>query len=160
MRLLINQKYFAFNDRFNITAENGQPVYAVEGKFFTIGKKFHIERPNGQEIFFVKQRLFRIFARYDFLQNDQDVGFLKRKYALFIKKLTFRSEAFGKIKIKGNILGWSFRFFDENGNQIAETSKKILHIADTYTLDIFDPRYQDIIVGLVVAIDAIYHRKH
>lgn len=160
MRLLINQKYFALKDRFTVTYDNGQPAYAVEGKFISIGKKFYIDNPSGQEIFYIKQRLFRLLARFDIIQNDNTVGIFKVKFSLFVKRLKLISETFGNIKVKGNVLGWTFRFYDENDNQIAETSKKVLKIADTYTVDIFDNRYADIIAALSIIIDTLYHRKH
>lgn len=160
MRLLINQKYFAVRDRFTINYDNGQPAFAVEGKLISIGKKFKLEDMSGREIFYIKQRLFRLLPRFDIMRNDNIVGIFKSRFSLFVKRAKVTSEVFGDIKIKGNVLGWTFRFYDANGNQIAETSKKILKIRDTYTVDIFDDRYAEAIVALVVIIDSLYHRKH
>lgn len=160
MRLLINQKYFALRDRFMITYENGQPAYAVEGKLFSIGKKFQLEEPNGREIFFIKQRLFRLLARMDIMQNGQEVAVFKSKLTLFTKKAKISSDVFGDITVKGNVFAWTFRFYDANGNQIGEMSKKILKIRDSYAVDIFDDRYADIIVAAAIIIDSLYHRKH
>jgi uncharacterized protein YxjI len=160
MRLVVNQKYFALRDRFTVNYDNGQPAYAVEGKLISIGKKFTMYYPNGKELFFVRQRLFRLLARFDIEQNGNKVGVFRSQLSLFTKRGKFTSDFFGDIKIKGNVMGWTFRFYDGNGNQIAETSKKILKVRDTYTVDIMDMRYQDIIAALVVIIDALYHRKH
>jgi uncharacterized protein YxjI len=158
MRLIINQKYFALRDRFMITHENGQPAYAVEGKLFSIGKKFYVEEPCGREIFFVKQRLFRFLPKWDIIQNGDTVAVYKGKLSFLTKRAKIVSKSFGDITIKGSVLGWTFRFFDQSGNQIAEVSKKILKIRDTYALDIFDTRYADIIMTAVIIIDALYHR--
>jgi uncharacterized protein YxjI len=160
MRLLVNQKYFALRDRFMITHENGQPAYAVEGKLLSIGKKFRLEEPCGREIFFIKQRLLHLFPHLEIIQNDDVVAVFKGKFSFFSKRAKIVSKTFGNISIKGNVLAWTFRFFDASGNQIGEMSKKILKIRDTYTVDIFDNRYADILAAAAIIIDAIYHRKH
>jgi uncharacterized protein YxjI len=143
-----------------ITHENGQPAYAVEGKFLSIGKKFQLEEPNGREIFFIKQRLFRLLPRMDILQNDHEVAVFKSRFSIFTKRAKIESEVFGDIKVKGNAFAWTFRFFDANDNQIGEMSKKVLKIRDTYTVDIFDDRYADLIATAAIIIDSLYHRKH
>lgn len=160
MKLIIKQQYFAVRDKFRINYENGQTAYVVEGKLVSIGKKFYLDNPCGQEIFYIKQRLFRPLATFDFLQSDVKVGTLKVKLSLFVKRLKFTSQEYGNITVKGNVLGWTFRFFDANGNQIAECSKKVLKIADTYIVDIFDNRYADTVAGIMVSIDALYHKKN
>lgn len=160
MRLLINQKYFSLRHRFTITYENGQPAYAVEGKLISLFKKFQVLEPCGREIFLVRQRLLHLLPHLDIMQNDNVVARYKSKFSLFVKRAVIKSEAFGDLRIKGSVFAWSFNFFDASGNQVAEISKKILKIRDTYTVDIYDSRYQDIVAVAAIIIDSIYHKKH
>lgn len=160
MRLLINQKYFSFRNRFTINYENGQPAYDVEGKLISLHRKFYVLEPNGREIFMVRQRLFHLFPHLDIMQNDNVIARFISKFSIFVKRAVIKSEVFGDLKIKGSVLAWSFDILDANGNQVAEISKKILKIRDTYTVDIFDSRYQDIIAAIAVIIDSLYHKKH
>lgn len=159
MRFLIKQKYFAIRDGFYITDEGGRNAYFVQGKMFTIGKKLTIFDNAGREVLFLKQRIFRPLARFDVYQGNDVVATIKRTVPLF-KKYKIISDKYGDLKIKGNILAWSFSIETYDGRQVAAISKKVLKIRDTYTVDVFDKRLETIVLGVSLVIDAMHHRKH
>ena len=57
MKLYIKQKVFSWGAKFNITDENGEERYRVEGEVFTLGKKLHVYDMSGEEVAFIQQKL-------------------------------------------------------------------------------------------------------
>lgn len=157
MRYLLRQRFFAFADSYNIEDANGRPRFMVKGKFFTIGKKFWICQLNGQEIFYIKQRLFRFFPTFSIYQGDNEIGKFKGKFALFVKRAKITSQ-YGDFKVKGNVFAWDFNV-ENDGNAVMSISKKILRIADSYTVDIAEGVPDAFMLAVAVMIDATYQRK-
>lgn len=156
-RYLLRQKFFKLTDHFDIKDDSGRVRFVVRGKFFTIGKKLWIDSPNGQELLFVKQRLFSMLARFDLYQGENYVGKIKRRLSIFTKRLKIES-SFGNFKVKGNVFAWDFKITDESDNLVANISKSILKIADTYTVDAYS---NDLLVmAVAVTLDSIFHPKH
>lgn len=158
MRFIVRQKFFSIRDGFYIKDEAGRDMYHVQGKLFSLGKKLYLRDLAGNELF-IKQRLFRLRARYDFLINDEVVAVVKRRwFPLFLKRYKVESDVFGDLKIKGNIMAWSFSIDTKDGHSLATVSKKILHINDTYAVDIFDKRFEMLGLGIAVMLDAVHHK--
>lgn len=155
-RYLVRQKFFKLTDHYDIKDDRGRIRFIVRGKFFTVGKKLWLDGPNGQELLFIKQRLFRMFARFDLYQGENYVGKIKRRFSIFTKKLSIES-GFGNFKVKGNVFAWDFNITDDAGNLVANISKSILKIADTYTVDAYS---NDLLVmAVAVTLDSIFHPK-
>lgn len=157
MRYLIRQKFFSFADKYYINDAGGNPRFMVKGKFISIGKKFWICTTAGEEIYYIKQRLFRLFPTFTIYQNEQAVGTYKGKFALFVKRAKVTSE-FGDFKVKGNVFAWDFNFY-AGENEVMTISKKILKVADTYTVDIAQGLNDPFMLALAVIVDAVYQRK-
>lgn len=157
MRFIVRQKFFSIRDGFYIKDQSGRDVYSVKGKLWTLGKKFYLTDLAGNELF-IKQRLFRIRARYDFLINDEVVAVVKRRFPLFMKRYKVESDVFGDLKVNGNIMAWSFSIDTKDGRSLATVSKKILHVNDTYTVDVFDRRFEMLGLGIAVMLDAVHHK--
>ena len=160
MRYILRQKYFTIRDGFTVTNEYGQGVFRVEGKLISLGKKFRLYDMGGRELFYIKQRLFRWFKRYDFIQNGERVALIKRKPAIFCKRFKIKTDDGEILRVKGAWHSFSFHIVDENDNELAYISKKVLKIADTYTVDVQDQRRTPLIMAIAIVMDAIYHRRH
>lgn len=156
MRFLVRQKYFTVRDKFYIEDANGAPRYMVKGKLISFSKKFSVCAPNEREIYFIKQRLFRLFPTFDILSNGQEVARYRGKLSFFTKRAKLTSP-FGDYKIAGSPWAWDFQV-KANGAPVMSISKKILRIADTYTVDINNAD-EPLMLSVAIIIDAIYHKK-
>ena len=56
MKLLLKEKVFAPKDRFNVTDEQEQPLYSVEGKFFSWGHQFDVEDASGAHVAHIQRQ--------------------------------------------------------------------------------------------------------
>lgn len=155
MRYILKQRFFTFKDTYAIMDDKGYDHYHVRSKFFTIGKKFWISTPAGQEIFFLKQKLFHFFPHYNIIANGEVVAKAKVSPRLFKKCLKVSSDVYGDYIIKGDIFGWDFNF-NKDDTVVAMTSKKIMQIADSYTIDISPSEKDYFILALAVLLDAAF----
>lgn len=159
MRYTLTQKYVSLRDGFTVTDEYGAPAFRVRGKIISFGKKLYLSDANGREIFFIKQRLFRWFARFDFFSNGKLVTYIKRRPSMFCKRFKIETP-YGMWKVKGAWHSFNFRIVDGNDNELALISKRFLRIADTYTIDVADPRNTAFVMAIGLVMDAVYHRRH
>lgn len=162
MRFLVRQKYFSIRDGFYIKDEAGRDMYYVRGKIISFGKKLTLSNNAGQELLFIKQRLFRIRPRFDCFRGEEEIAVIKRNFfPLFIRKnYTVKTKDFGTLKIKGSVMAWKFSIVNEAGQDMALISKHILNINDTYTVDVYDRRFEVLALGIAIILDAIHHIKH
>lgn len=158
-RFLLKQKYFAIRDGFNVKDASGRDCFYVQGKVFTLAKKLWLYSLNGQEIFYIKQRLFRLFPRYDIMQNGELVGKMKRTFPVLLgKRYKISSDRYGDMTTYGTF-GFNFTV-KQDGQDVGRISKKILKIADTYTVDVHDHRLASYMLAIALVIDARHHRSH
>ena len=55
-------------------------------------------------------------------------------------------------QLRGDILALDFRLYDENDQLLANISQKFLSLHDKYCVDIYQPRYEAIIVAILVTL--------
>ncbi len=145
----INQK-FSFRDRFVIKDEEMNDAFVAEGEFLTLGKRIMLRTMTGEDLLFIKQRLWRVLSQYEFYVGDDLVCEMKQEFAFFKKHYTIVSPDW---TITGDI--WALDFDISDGSQIiARINKKFLSFMDAYEIEIFDEEYTELILGIVIAIDA------
>ena len=160
MQYILKQKYFSLRDKFTISDTQGTPHYQIESKIFTFPKKFWMSDMAGREIMLVRAKLLSLFGKFEFRVNEDNViGYIKRRFAHFVKRCTVETQ-YGKWKVKGNVFSWSFDVYDENKNRVIEIDKKILQIADSYSVKTVDNRYDDIAIAIALCLDAWFHPRH
>lgn len=151
MKLYIRQKVFSIGARFNITDENGEEKYRVEGEVFTLGKKLHIYDVTGEEIAFVQQKLLSLMPRFYVYVNGEkiaevlkEITFLKPKYDIFGKGWT----------VEGDFLAHDYAI-TEAGREIARVHKVWMSWGDSYELDILDTDDEASLIAVILIIDAV-----
>ena len=56
------------------------------------------------------------------------------------------------ISLRGNILGLNFELLDQTGDVIAVIGQKMISIHDKYCIDIYQPKYEEIVVAILVTL--------
>ena len=64
MKLVLKEKVFTLKERFNVTDEQEQPLYSVEGKFFSWGHQFDVEDASGAHVAHIQQKVLALLPRY------------------------------------------------------------------------------------------------
>jgi uncharacterized protein YxjI len=151
MKLYIKQKVFSWGAKFNITDENGEERYRVEGEVFTLGKKLHVYDMSGEEVAFIQQKLLSLMPRFYVYVDGV-------KIAEILKELTFLKPRYiilGKgWMVEGDFLAHDYRIIEEN-REIAGVHKVWMSWGDSFELDIYDTQDEVGLIAVILTIDAV-----
>jgi len=153
MRYVIKQKLLTLSADFSIKNEAGNDVFTVKGKVLSIGKKLSMFDMQGNEKCNIQQKLLKLLAEYDLSVDSQTVMNIKQKFTVIGKKFDITGSA-GEYSVEGNFLAMDFRIL-KKGVVVATISKKILAVADTYTVDIDDKENQALMLSVAIVLDMI-----
>lgn len=126
MKLYIKQKVFSLTSKFTVKDEDGNDRYFVEGEFFSLRGRLHIMDAQGEEI----------------AEIVKDFSFFRPKYSLENTSL----------RVEGDFWAHEYSLYDGDRN-IMNIHKEWFTWGDSYELDILDPDYELISLGIVLAID-------
>ncbi len=60
--------------------------------------------------------------------------------------------------VKGNIWDWDFSL-QKGVHEIATTSQNLWYLSFTYTVDIYNKAYSDLVISLVISIDYVKDQR-
>lgn len=145
----INQN-FSVRDRFTIKDENQEDVFYAEGELLSFGKRITLRTMDGEDLLLVKEKLFHWLSQYEFYVGEQLIGEVKRKLSFFRPRYTMVTPDW---TIQGDV--WSYNYEIKEGNQVvAVINKKLLSFMDAYEIEIYQEDYVELVLGIVIAIDA------
>lgn len=150
MKLLFKQRLFSWLCSYDVYAEDGTPVYKVEGQL-AWGHCLKIFDPQGNELGLVKQRLLTFLPKFEIYSKDYYLGCICRELSFFTPKYHIEYNGW---QVEGNLWEWDYVIRDPQGKEIATVSKDIFRWTDTYVLDVHDPKDALLVLMLVLAIDA------
>ena len=150
MELLFKQRLFSWFDSYDIYDEDGNPVYIVRGQL-AWGHCLKIFDTEGRKLGMVKEKLLSFLPRFEIYEDDRYIGCI-RKEPTFLKPKY--SIDYHDWYVEGKLTEWEYMIYGSGGEVIAEISKEIFHLTDTYILDIEDPSYALDVLMFVLAIDA------
>lgn len=145
----MNQK-LSFKDQFTIKDEDQKDVFVAEGKMLSLGKQIRIYTMQGEELLYIKQKLWKLLSHYEFFIGDQLVSEMKQEFTFFKKSYNIINPPW---RIQGDI--WSINYEIMDGKEvIATVRKKMFSWMDAYEIDIVHEEDTELVLGLVIAIDA------
>lgn len=150
MKLLFKQRFFSWFDSYDIYDEAGNTVYVVKGKL-AWGHCFKIFDSAGNELGMVKQKMFQLLPKFDLYKDGSCIGCLKKEFSLFKPKFTIDYNGW---KVDGKWLELDYDILDASGAKIATISKELLHMTDTYIIDVNNPDDALCALMIVLSIDA------
>ena len=145
----INQK-FSIRDRFTVKDEEMNDVFYAEGKFLTIGKKIRLHAMDGDEVLYIEEKVLSFLSNYKIYIGNQLLSEVKQELAFFKKKYNIVTPNW---HIRGDV--WSMNFDIVEGSEpIATIRKKWFSFMDAYEIEVFKEDYLELILGVVIVIDA------
>ena len=145
MRLLFKEKLFSWFDNYDIYDENGNVVFTVEGKL-AWGHCFKIYDRYGNELGMLKEKVFSFLPVFEIYINGMLVGSIKKEFTFFKPKFSLN---FNNWTVDGNLFEWDYTVYDGN-REIMTVSKELMHLSDTYILDIYNE--ENVLAGLLIAL--------
>lgn len=153
MKLYIKQKVFKITDHYPVLDENQNVVYQVDQDFKIIGNRVRVSNPNGQEIFVVEKEILTFFPKYTVLFHDGREIYIKSRMEFFKKKIDIEQDG-QELYLEGDWFDFEFTIY-RNSEAIGRISREILTWGDTYQLDVYDQKYQELVLALTIAVDCI-----
>ena len=150
MKLLFKQRLFSWFDSYDIYDEAGNTAYEVKGQL-AWGHCLKIYDNNGVEVGTVKEKVLTLLPKFEIYEGDNYIGSIKKEFTLLKPRYDID---FNGWHVDGGIMEWDYTITGENGGTIATISKEILHMTDTYVLDIVRPEDVLHVLMFVLAIDA------
>lgn len=150
MKLLFKQRFFSWFDSYDIYDESGNTVYVVKGQLFW-GHCLKIFDRYGSEIGTVKERVLTLLPKFEIYEKNNYIGCISKEFTFIKQKYNID---FNGWHIDGSFMEWDYTIVDSHGNKIAEISKELLRMTDTYVLDISKPEDALYVLMFVLAIDA------
>lgn len=150
MKLLFKQRFFSWLDSYDIYNEQGETVYTVEGKL-SFGHRLEILDAVGRSVGTVKEEVFTFLPRFRMYRGGDYIGEIQKKFTFFKPVFTLSCNGW---QVEGDILEWDYDVRDSGGGLIAHLSKELLHLTDTYVLDIADPQHALLVLMISLSIDA------
>ena len=150
MKLLFKQRFFSWFDSYDIYNEAGQTLYTVKGQL-SWGHCLKIFDRYGSEIGTVKERVLTLLPKFEIYEKNNYIGCISKEFTFIKQKYNID---FNGWHIDGSFMEWDYTIVDSHGNKIAEISKELLRMTDTYVLDISKPEDALYVLMFVLAIDA------
>ena len=149
---LVKQKFRFGGEKFDIKDDRGNVDYQVEGSFLKIPKTFTVYDYTGALVSQISKKALTILPQFEIqLRNGSNV-YIRKKFTFLRDKYEFDNLG---LRVEGNIWDLEFRLLDNQGQVIAEISKKLLHLMSTYQVVIHEDTYADLVISLCVAIDYV-----
>ena len=170
MKLLFRQKLFSWFDSYDIYDEAGNIVYTVKGQLslgnFSVIRVGGKQAPGGhclniydiskKHVGTVLEKILTFLPKfevyeYDQWNNCQYIGCISKEFALFKPKYNID---FNGWHVEGSWTEWDYSIMGADGSTIAQISKELLHMTDTYVLDVVNPADALHVLMFVLAVDA------
>lgn len=150
MKLLFKQRFFSWFDSYDIYNEAGETVYVVKGQL-SWGHCLKIFDAQGTEAGTVQERVLTFLPKFEMYLGTRYVGCISKEFSVFTPHYNIDCNGW---HVDGDFLEWDYRIIDAAERQVATISKEILHLTDTYVIDVRDPADALCALMMVLAIDA------
>ena len=149
MKLLFRQRFFSWFDSYDIYDESGRRVFEVRGEL-AWGHCLRIYDAAGNELGMIQEKVFTLLPRFQLYQGGRMIGQITKELTIF--KPRFQLD-FNGWKVFGDLWQWDYNIMCGE-QQVAQISKQIWNLTDTYVIEVGDPA--DLLYSLMVvlAIDA------
>lgn len=136
------------HQKIEVKDEQGQTLYWTKSSVFTLKGKTDIFDASGAQVAYLEKKPISLHEKHFITMANGQKFTLSNELLHIIKDIT-NIEGLDW-KIKGNILGLNFMLFDQNNEPVAAIGQKLASVHDRYSIDLYQPRYEKIVVAIVV----------
>lgn len=151
--LYTSTEVFSFRHHIEITDAEGNLNYESYSQFFSFRDKTDITRADGSLLAHMEKKILSLHQRHFVTMADGTEFELSTEILHLIKDI-INIEGLGW-QIQGNILQMNFNLLDPNGQIIAVIGQKFMSLHDKYSVDIYQPQFEEIVVAILVCLQHI-----
>ena len=150
MRLIFKQRFMTWLSSYDIYDEAENTVFTVESQA-SWTRLMHVRGANGGYLASVKQKAWAWRSTFEIYVGPDYVGQIRRAGPLFRPhyEIDYRGWT-----ADGDFMGFDYTIYNAVGDRVAQVSKELFKLTDTYIIDVWDPDDALYALLLVLAIDA------
>lgn len=154
-RYKMREKLISFGDDYWIQDGNGQRAFFVDGKMLRVRHTLLFKDAQGQELLKIQERMLRVRDTMDIEHNGQTVAKVHNALLTPLRD-RFKIDIPGApdMVAQGNFLQHQYEI-KQDGNRVAEVSKKWFRFADTYGVEVSPGQNDILILAITVVIDSM-----
>lgn len=159
MRYQIREKFFHIGEDSQITNEQGQPIYEVDGKVLTLRNTLIVRDMHGQEVARVNRQLIALTPTYTIDRPGQDKTIVRKHFInLLGDHFTIDIPGPHDLEMSGNLLDHEYQI-KRDGSVVATVSKHWISLTDTYGVETAPGADDVMILASVLALDLAEDRE-
>lgn len=143
--------------RIDITDEQGNVLYYTKSSIFQLKGKAEIMNAEGAVIANLEKKPISLHEIHYITMADGTKITLSNELFHVVDDVT-NIEELGW-QIRGNVIGLTFNIIDRNEQPVATVGKKMLSIHDKYSIGIYQPQYEDVIVAIVIQLEKMIEAR-
>lgn len=150
MRLTFKERLFTWFDSYDIYDEDGNVMFEVKGEL-SWGHLLRVYDSHGREVGCVQEKILSFLPKFEIFRGNDYAGCIKKEFTFF--KPSFDVDYRGWY-VQGDFFEWDYTILNSANKKVATVYKELLHLTDTYIIDVRDSRDVIDVLMLVLAIDA------
>ncbi len=148
--LYTTSKIFSMTRHIDVTDDAERVMYQARSKVLSFVDKTDIFDANEKQIAHIEKKLFSFHERHFVTMTNGQSFELSNELFHIVKDIT-NIEGLGW-QLRGNILGLNFELYDSTGRIVAVIGQKMMSIHDKYSIDIYQPGMEQIVVAIVITL--------
>ncbi len=160
MRYVIREKFFALGEDSDITDEQGNVAYHVDGKVFSLRGLLTVQDARGNEVARVQRKLMALLPTYEISSGGEELAEVRKKFFTpFHDEFNIDVPGPDDLEMVGDFFAHEFTI--RRGDQtVATISKGWMTLTATYGVDIAPGEDDALILASVLALDLAEDRQH
>ena len=136
------------HQKIEIKDEQGRTLYWTKSSVIAIKGKTDIFDASGTLVAHLEKKPISLHEKHYITMADGQKFTLSNELFHIVRDIT-NIEGLDW-QLRGNVLGLNFTLFDQNSEPIASIGQKIVSMHDRYSIDLYQPRHEKIVVAIVI----------
>ena len=150
MRLTFKERLFTWFDSYDIYDEDGNVMFEVRGEL-SWGHLLRVYDSHGREVGCVQEKVLSFLPKFEIFRGNDYAGCIKKEFTFFTPSFDIDYRGW---YVQGDFFEWDYTILNSANKKVATVYKELLHLTDTYIIDVRDSRDVIDVLMLVLAIDA------
>ena len=145
------------HQKIEVKDEQGQTLYWTKSSIIAIKGKTEVFDGSGALVARLEKKPISLHEKHYITMADGQKFTLSNELLHVFKDIT-NIEGLGW-KLKGNVIGLNFVLFDQVDEPIAAIGQKLISIHDRYSIDLYQPQYEKIVVTIVIQLQKMLNAR-
>jgi uncharacterized protein YxjI len=156
---VIRERFFDLGEDFDITDDDGNAVYHVDGKVLSLRDRVVLTDPGGREVASVHRHLVALRPTYEITIAGQPAAEVRKHlFTPFRDRFTIDVPGPDDLELTGDLFDHEFTV-ERDGREVASVSKRWLSLRDTYGVRIAEGENHLLILACVLAVELARARE-